>query len=45
MTFGYRAVASMQGKPIALERTDLLDAAAQSTPAQTRQAEQAGLAA
>ncbi|WP_327081751.1 FAD-binding protein [Polaromonas sp. CG_9.5] len=24
MTFGYRAIAAMQGKPIALERTDLL---------------------
>ncbi len=45
MTFGYRAIAAMQGTPIALERTDLLDAAAQATPVPTPQAEQSGLAA
>ena len=50
MTFGYRAIAAMQGKPIPLERTDLLQASARqgasaATATQPRKAEQAGLAA
>ena len=50
MTFGYRAIAAMQGKPMALERTDLLQASARpgasaATATQPRKAEQAGLAA
>ena len=48
MTFGYRAVAAMQGTPMALERTDLLDkamaAGATAAGTQPRKAEQAGLA-
>ena len=53
MTLGYRAIAAMQGQPIALERTDLLDQTAAlpaggnaaGMPLQPRKAEQAGLAA
>lgn len=43
MTFGYRAVAAMQGQPIPLERTDLLDGSAAGS--QPRQAVQEGVTA
>lgn len=33
MTFGFRAIAAIQGQPIALERTDLLEDGAHSQPA------------
>ncbi|WP_305807046.1 FAD-binding protein, partial [Stenotrophomonas sp. YIM B06876] len=47
MTFGYRAVAAIQGQPIALERTDLLEGAGDKTdmPAQGRRTEKTGMVA
>lgn len=47
MTFGYRAVAALQGQPIPLERCDLLDGAgnAAGSPPQGRGTEKTGMAA